>query len=58
MSQFRDSVPDGEVSLKPSYLAFKIFEFVKRNEKLFKKKDLTGFPKLGNVCYRKKNNQQ
>ena len=54
MSQFRDIVPDGEVSLKPSYLAFKIFEFVKKKSLLFKKIDVTGLPKLGYVCLRKK----
>ena len=54
MSQFIDSVPDCEVSLKPSYLAFKIFEFVKKNNMLFKNIDVTALPKLGYVCLRKK----
>ena len=54
MSQFIDSVPDCEVSLKPSYLAFKIFEFVKKKSLLFKKIDVTRLPKLGYVCLRKK----
>ena len=54
MSQFTDIVPDCEASFKTYYLAFKIFEFLKMNKTVFKTKELTALPKLGNVCYRKK----
>ena len=36
MSQFINSVPDCEASLKPSYLAFKIFDFVKKTKNFSK----------------------